>query len=372
MTCITAAGPGWVFDATSEALAAPLVLRMAWWTGGIALLVSLGLVLQVVVLRARAARRRRRHEATICRWRPVLLARAAGLDVERPRLLNREREPLLLVWNQLQEGLRGSAHRALGELALELGLDAHARALAQAGATQQRLLGLSTLAHLGLADDGPMLEEQLRDPRSVVSMTAVRGLIRIDPVRGTALALEAFTQRPDWPLARLATLLQEAGSAAVGPALEALIGGADDARLLHVLPLVTLLDQGRQSVLLRRVLETTRHPVVLEKALSLLMDPQALPRVRELAQHEDWTVRSRAAMVLGRIGLPEDRRGLVSMLSDRQWWVRYRAAAALLTLPDVDDVDIAALRAGLRERYARDILAHALAERSPRMHGGAA
>jgi hypothetical protein len=60
----------------------------------------------------------------------------------------------------------------------------------------------------------------------------------------------------------------------------------------------------------------------------------------------------------------DDRPLLVALMSDRDWWVRLRAAQSVLALPGLDAVDIEALRAGLQDRFARDALDHARAERS--------
>ena len=50
------------------------------------------------------------------------------------------------------------------------------------------------------------------------------------------------------------------------------------------------------------------------------------------------------------------------MLADRVWWVRYRAALALRGMPGVDGVAVEALRAGLADRYARDMIRQVAAE----------
>jgi len=76
--------------------------------------------------------------------------------------------------------------------------------------------------------------------------------------------------------------------------------------------------------------------------------------------HESWLVRMQAAYVLGAFGLAQDTERLASALRDRHWWVRYRAAQALLRLAGA--AALAALRESEPDPYARDMLERVLAE----------
>jgi HEAT repeat protein len=69
-----------------------------------------------------------------------------------------------------------------------------------------------------------------------------------------------------------------------------------------------------------------------------------------------------AAKALGRIGERADTARLVQLLADREWWVRYRAAQALVELPWLKRAELAALASGLEDRYAADMLAQVMAE----------
>jgi len=73
-------------------------------------------------------------------------------------------------------------------------------------------------------------------------------------------------------------------------------------------------------------------------------------------------VRVQAARALGRVGERSDAERLVALLGDAQWWVRYRAAQALLELPALSRADLDALRASLTDRFAADMLSQAMAE----------
>ncbi len=71
----------------------------------------------------------------------------------------------------------------------------------------------------------------------------------------------------------------------------------------------------------------------------------------------------RAAAALGRLGAEEDCPRLLELLADQEWWVRYRAAEALIGLPFLDRGALERMRDGITDRYGRDMFDQVLAER---------
>jgi HEAT repeat protein len=63
------------------------------------------------------------------------------------------------------------------------------------------------------------------------------------------------------------------------------------------------------------------------------------------------------------MGTEDDVEPLTRLLVDKEWWVRYRAAQALAGLPFLDMTTLRKLTEDQKDRYARDILAQALAEK---------
>jgi hypothetical protein len=358
-----------VFSAHSD-----LVLRLAWALGGISMAVAVGLALQVLLMRLSAQRRERERAALAARWQPLLARAALGeaLPDPLPAVRPRDRADLMLLWLRLQDGLRGSAHDGLNRLAQRLGLpeDAERWARPGAGSMAQRVLGLVALGHLGRAQDGPLLREALVDPLPLVSLGAARALLQIDAQQAAPVVLDEFLHRSDWPAARLGTLLREAGAQAVAEPLASRLLGGDAAQQQRLLPLLRFAETPHDGSVLTRLVELSNDPQVLSIALRQLHGPQALPRARELAGHPDALVRSAAAQALGRIGDAGDRERLLALMSDRDWWVRYRAAQAQLALPGTSAETVVALRRRLADRFARDALDHVCAEQA--MHVGGA
>jgi hypothetical protein len=112
----------------------------------------------------------------------------------------------------------------------------------------------------------------------------------------------------------------------------------------------------------RTIAESSHDPEVLAESLRLLKSAEDLPVVRRCLAHEDGRVRVQAAAALGRIGEADDEKPLVALLSDRQWWVRYRAAQALAHLPSMGESKLKTIQATQTNPFARDILAQVMAE----------
>lgn len=353
-----------MFSWISDAARADLPLRVVLAFGALALLLTLSLAVQVLALRRLATRRAALQAATLARWRPVLLGAASGDRVVAPALPRRERQALMLLWNQMQDGLRGRAHDGLNQLAESLGLHALALRFAARRRGGLRLLGLRTLGHLGNVSDWGRLVVLLDEPRSVLSLAAARALLRINAQRAAPLVLDQFLGRGDWPVPRVGTLLREAGADAIGFALAERLLDSPPGQQVRLLPLARVTEAPGRGSVIEALLTVATEPAVLAATLQQVQGPASLARVRALCRHADWQVRSQAALALGRQGAAADRKGLVAMLSDREWWVRYRAAQALLGLPGVDSVAAAALRVALTDRFARDMFEQALAERA--------
>lgn len=355
-----------MWPATSE-----LGLRVALAIGLIAVTVTVGVVLQVLWMRLHALRLAREREALQARWQPLFARAALGERdaLELPQLLPSQRADLLLLWNQLQDGLRGGAHESLNALALSLGLDVVARRWAAPGqrSMMRRVIGLGTLGHLGRREDWAPLRAALDDPLPLVGLGAARALLQIDAARAAPEVLDEFLRRPDWPTARLGTLLRDAGAAATaGPLTQRLLAAraVDQVRLL---PLLRFAESPHGGGALQHLAEVSDDPQVLSIVLRQLHGRDALPHVRAHARHADALVRSAAAQALGQIGLPQDRDLLETLMSDRDWWVRLRAAQAQLALPGTDAATVEALRARLADPFARDAFDQARAEQALRV-----
>lgn len=345
-----------------------LLLRVALLTGLGAVSIALLVFLGILWLRARLMRSQRRREHFNARWRPVFAAVAIGGGDESagatlPALPSRDRRLFLAEWNVLHDLLQGESKSRLNALAVRLGIDRYARQLLGAGRLADRLLAAATLGHLRDASARDELLAMLASDNTLVSLVAARALISIDPAAALPRVLPVIRDREDWSTPRVADLFMEAGPEAVSVPLEAAIAACPPEqvpKLIAVLPEVALPVSER---IVSRLLRAPTDDRIKSICLRILGNPRDLPVVRDLATHPRWHVRMNVAVVLGRMGLPQDSDTLVMMLSDPEWWVRYRAAQALLAMPFVTPEEVARIRDTMGDEFARDILDHVMAER---------
>ncbi len=345
------------------------------WIAFAAGLVSLGLTvllaLQVTWMRAMKRRRDRRHLRCLDTWRPILYQAAMGETPEVPALAPKDEASVLLLWNQLQDGLRGrTAREGLNRVAHAVdALAAARRALRRRGA-QDRLLALRTLRHLGEPDDFELVRPFLDEPGSTICLAAARALFHVDRTAATPELWRRLRRRTDWPLAQVSAVLHdadlgEAEMTALAAAFAAQVPGLEIAELRRLLPLLSVFGERAAANVVRRLLAPSQVPEVLTAALKQARGEELLPDVVRLCGHPAWPVRTQAATALGRLGGPAQLDLLLTMLADRQWWVRYRAAQALLSGRFGDPEELSRLRGQLQDRFARDILTHVLAETLP-------
>jgi HEAT repeat protein len=111
-----------------------------------------------------------------------------------------------------------------------------------------------------------------------------------------------------------------------------------------------------------RLLDEANDVETIIAALRVSNDVSLLPIIRTYVGHDDWRVRVQAAKVLGRNGEHSDVNRLIPLLADAEWWVRYRAAQALVGMPFFSKAEAQLLSGNLSDRFARDMLVQVLAE----------
>ena len=342
-------------------------LSLAWWTGFAAIAISLLMLLAIVALRARLWRRRKHEHAVIEHWRPVLAQCVDGVPRDLPTLRAAEREVFLRLWNHFFESLRGTAGLHLVELARKLDMDGYAGRLLERGNPRERLLATLTLGHLrdGTRFDG--LRALTTDPSPLLSLAAARACVEIDADEALAWLMPVIAAREDWPLARVSTVLAEAGANRItqplADAFERAAAAPDPApRVARLQRLMEVAHAERMMPAVRRVLRSATDEQVIASCLNALVEPGDVEAVRTYCAHPAWPVRMAAARALGRLGTPDDRRRLVDMLEDRHWWVRYHAAQALIAMPFVHVEELKKVRETLEDRFAADMLGQVIAE----------
>jgi hypothetical protein len=323
------------------------------------------LVAQLFLARLRNSRRTRRQDRIERTWLPILVAETAEVPDELPRLDANDLIPFLTLWNQLQESFTGDITQRLNEVARRVGADAQARRMLERRSLRQRLLAVSTLGHLGDRSDQPSwhaLVGLTSDRDGMLSLAAARALTRIDAGAALPVILPRLIEREDWSKNYVLGMLVELGADVVsGPLTQAALQVPPD-RAQKLLQYFSAAHVADAVPVVRAIIARTTHVECLAACLRVFADVDELDTVREYLRHPSWQVRVQAVNVLGRLGGNGDYQALLPLLSDPEWWVRYRAAKTLCALPGVDLSRVRVLSEQHHDMFARDMLVHVLAE----------
>jgi HEAT repeat protein len=300
-------------------------------------------------------------------WRPLLtqIAIEEGAAPELPLLPARHLSYLMEEWNSLHDAVRGEAESRLNELALRLGFDNAARHLMNSRQVGKRILAIRTLGHLRDPTAWKSLQEQLVSANAVVSFYAAAALVQIDAQRAMPGIMLQVAERESWPGDAMARLLVDAGADVAREPIRALMLSLAPAKVPPLLPWLAHVDAVLGSEVAIELLR--RHAYddhIVAAALLVLLEPAVLPELRHLAASPDADIRKNLALAIGRLGDLAETGLLMSLMGDRVWWVRYRAAQAVLKLRGMNAEGLEAVRVQLTDPYALDMLEHVRAEES--------
>lgn len=320
----------------------------------------------VTLLRLRLRTAQARDAAVVQTWQPLLaqcLHRCPGVL---PVLAAIDRPTFLRLWIRTQEALRGEAGLALNELARRLDMEAVALAMLDSHDLRLQMLALAALGHLRGAATARAVRERVDAARPWLSLAAAEAWVRIDEGDALPALLRRAAQREDWSIAKVAFLLRGASAEPMSKALSAAIVDrlppAAPQGLVRLLKLAAVAHVGRVHAAVLQVFECSEDPEAIGAALALLQLPGDVEPARRHCLHPHWHVRMEAVRALGRIGTQADLYLLVRSLGDAHWWVRCRAAQALVRSSWMNAAELDRIAAGLRDRFALDILREARAE----------
>jgi len=348
----------WAFATASD----PLVSAALWSALG-AWSTALLLVFWIAALRVTARVRAQVTERRLSRWRPVFAALVAGDEAPPTAPAATEVRDVLALWNHHAVAVKGPARVRLAEWARACRLGELAGVLLERGSVRDRLLALATLGHL--ADRSyfilVVIHARVADPQ--ISLAAARALIAMDAAEAFVALRGEILEREDWAVARLLPAFREHRSERLAELVAEAIGQADGQALVRLLQLAQAVVCEPIAVQVRVVLQRDSGDESAIAALKLLADPRDAPLARRYAGHGSWAVRLAAVRALGRIASKGDLPVLTAALSDPVWWVRHRAADAIVGLPYLSGPQLKLLQTIVADRFGADALARAIAEK---------
>lgn len=280
-----------------------------------------------------------------------------------PRLRFGHKTVLMREWSRFRNLVQGQATVSLNALADRLGLLALARRRMRRRSINDRLLAVRVLGQVRDRESWEAIDAMVEDPNIAVSLTAATALVDIDADRATSRIIPLIARFTRWPRTQVGRLLNQAGPDIVSTRLCREIADAPDDEAVRLLQYIESAYPGDINAVTERLLKTRDSPAILAAALKAACGRICPERIAELSRHEVWYVRMHAAALLGRAGKPEDLTALEPLLSDTEWWVRYRTAQAIVASPYIGPQALHRIAGRQTDRYARDILQQAMAEK---------
>ena len=346
------------------------LLRSVIWFSIAALVLMLLLLLSIFRLRIGLIARKEHERLFIEAWQPRLAAAIAGDKNDLPPLAKDDVLLFLKLWNHLHESLRGHARVQLNIIALRLGILEQTYALLQGRSRGLTLLALTTLGNLRAHHGWAAILEYSRHPDPLLSLTAAHALFQIDAEAALRDLKQQLIERADWPAAYLMVLLKEADKEAIYTALTEsavhMAASANPVELTRLNRLLLILQAAPYQIVIpaiRTILSQPRDDETLAQCLKFLREPADLTLVHANLTHPNWVVRLQVAQALGRFGSANDTASLTALMGDPVWWVRYRAAHALMALTQGDPQTLSDLRTHLTDHFALNMLDMVMAEK---------
>ena len=183
---------------------------------GVVMALFAGVVALQLTKRLQLRRRNQFHAA----WRPLLVQSLSDIPQSVPAVRSRDTLNFLFYWNYFHESLLGEDKIVgLNQLARLARMDRAAMKLLKANSLRKRLMAIITLGHLGEQSAWNDLVALAQSPHPIVSLSAARALVDINPKAALPLITPWIGARADWSPPKVAALLSQIGSAFIAQPL---------------------------------------------------------------------------------------------------------------------------------------------------------
>lgn len=335
----------------------------AFWLGVAVAAMTVVMLMVIIVMRQVVLHRERVHAEAVAFWKLIVVPAPENPALAIPPMHNRDLPGFLEVWNNVHEPLHGDTTPHLSRVAREIGLEERLYKRLTLSSFHSQLVAIIALGHIQNKESFNHVEKFIDDKNPIVSLCAARSLTQIDPGRAVSKFVPQIVRRSDWSQGSIAHILQEVGADSVTLELSKATLQANAEIAPRLIRFLAGVSPEAAAPIIRKTLLSSGDERLISTCLQVMTNRDDLDCVRPLLEHPRWHVRMQAAVTLGRLGVLGDDQRLVAILADGQWWVRYRAAQALMALSFVTRADVQSILSGQTDRYARDILEHVLAEK---------
>lgn len=313
----------------------------------------------ILLKRIHLKRKERLDKLFLEKWRPILLENLYSESTSFASISAKNTTQFLILWNNLQDNLKGQEKERLNQLARSLDMDKVAMKMLSSRKLSKRLLAISVLGNLKEERAWEELSYLAESENTTLAMNAMHALAKIDPERAIKTVVIFMVHRQDWPDYKISLILNEIGASKFSRPLAEEILLLEPQKQTRILNMMNAGDGSVILPLVKQLLSTTDNYEVISSCLNLLSlfgDHRDIPMVKEYLHHEVSFVRMKAVKTLALIGDASELPAIEKCLMDKDWWVRYRAAEAIKLLPEIDNERILEIRDRQSDRFAIDIL----------------
>ena len=332
-------------------------------------LISLTILVLLIVIyyRLRSILREHRRNAFAAVWQPLLEHCIYELPDSLPPLPTRDLINFLLLWNMMQENLRGEVRENLNFMARWLNIDSRIKNKMKTANLYEQLLYINTVGLMRSIVLWDLLEDTLlENKQQILALAAAKALVRINDKRAAGVIIPLVAVRTEWPLSAVASIISQIRPAYVTETLQDVIVRMPEPMILRMTRYLQFATKEAAIAMAIDIIGKYDNDNLTAACINVLGEldhGEHLELVRSFAHHNNWVIRLQAVMALGKLGTADDVPLLVDMLSDHEWWIRHRAAQSLATLPFIDHTFLEDTIAQLTDKYAIEALQQAVVEK---------
>ncbi len=310
---------------------------------GAIIALNAGLLLIIILWRQWLYFQERKQQRFIDLWRPILMQCSLGeMPSSLPSLPTRERFVFLVLWNEVQRKLEGSASPRITHLFHFLDLLAFTLKLLHSKNLRKQLLATQTFGYLNQAEKvWPELVKNAFNSHAILSFFSIHTMVQMSPEAALPVLLTVLQQRRTSKARLLGLFRRFPSPSLVNPLTEQLQDAlyADNTVLaLDIISLLELLPYPSVLPVMRQVLVEADSPELIISCLQVmaqLHDPWALGLALPYLHHPEWKVRCSAIKALSVVAQESQIPQLISALEDPSYWVASAALEGLYHMPGI-------------------------------------
>ncbi len=333
-----------------------LVVRLAIGIGTGSMALTFAMLAGILAMRGLFHRMELRRQNFLSVWRPLFVQALYDPPTELPRLSEEEKYLFLTLFNQYHSIVKGEGKKRLNAFADAANIRRFVLRTLINGSSRRRLAATHAAGLFREPIAFKYLVKEVASENTAFSLAAASAMVNIDAARAVKKLIPLFARRDDWPASACERLLSEAGQGTVSGPLKDAVMGAVEADAPALIRLLNTAGEETANECIRYWLGRTRSGEVISICLQMIKDPRQRNLAHGYLDHPIWYVRMQAVSALGRVGNRDDVEGIVRMLTDKEWWVRYRAAKTLAEMPHLAPKKFDEIRNAQTDRYARDVL----------------